>query len=116
MLYTRRDVGKIALASVPAARLMAAAKPNSLFGGVQIGAITYSFRGLPATAEDTLKYCLQCGISAIELMSGPADSFAGAPAGGRGGGMPGGGMPRGGMPGGGMAGGARAAAPGGAPG
>ena len=100
MLYTRRDVGKIALASVPAARLMAAAKPNSLFGGVQIGAITYSFRGLPATAEDTLKYCLQCGISAIELMSGPADSFAGAPSGGRGGGMPGGGMP-GGAPGGG---------------
>jgi len=40
MTYTRRDVGKIALAGLPLARLMAAAKPNSVFGGVEIGAIT----------------------------------------------------------------------------
>jgi hypothetical protein len=71
MLYTRRDIGKIALAAGTAARLMAA-KPNSNFGGVQIGAITYSFRALPASAEETLKYCLECGISAIELISNVA--------------------------------------------
>ncbi len=41
---------------------MAAAKPNSMFGGVQIGIITYSFRSLPGSAEETLKYCLDCGI------------------------------------------------------
>jgi len=79
MLYTRRDIGKIALAAGSAARLLAA-KPNSNFGGVQIGAITYSFRALPGSAEETLKYCLECGISAVELMSPVAESYAGAPA------------------------------------
>src|SRR5215471_4448368 len=84
MLYTRRDIGKIALAAGAASRLMAA-KPNSNFGGVQIGTITYSFRALPSSADQVLQYCLDCGISAIELMSNVAESYAGAPAqGGRG--------------------------------
>ena len=61
------------------------AKPNSNFGGVQIGVITYSFRSLPSSAEDLLKYLTQCGISSVELMGGPAEQFAGAPAGGKGG-------------------------------
>ena len=54
-------------------------KPNSKFGGVQIGAITYSWRSMSPTAEDTLKYCLECGISSIELMSNTAELFAGMP-------------------------------------
>ena len=55
-------------------------RPNSLIGGVQIGVITYSFREMPdQSAEATLQYVLDCGISAIELMGGPAESFAGAP-------------------------------------
>jgi sugar phosphate isomerase/epimerase len=58
-----------------------AAKPNSLFNGVQIGIITYSYRSLPGTAEDLLKHITACGISSIELMGGPAEQFAGAPAG-----------------------------------
>jgi len=62
-----------------------AARPNSNFGGVQIGTITYSFRGLPGTAEDILKYVVQCGISSIELMGEPVEQFAGVPAGARGG-------------------------------
>lgn len=90
MLYTRRDIGKIALAAGAASRLMAA-QPDSVFGGVQIGTITYSFRALPSSAEQVLQYCLDCGISAIELMSNVAESYAGAPAqGGRGFGGPGG--------------------------
>jgi len=98
MPYTRRDFGKLALAAGTAARLIGA-KPDSKFSGVQIGAITYSFRALPSSAEETLKYCLDCGISAIELMNNVAESYAGAPAGaGRG---PGGGGPGGGGPGGG---------------
>jgi len=112
MSYTRREFGKLALAGLPAAAVMARgesvfgafaaqAKPNSLIDGVQIGTITYSYRSMPdQSAEATLKYVVDSGISAIELMGGPAESFAGAPAAaGRGG-----------------AGGARgAAAPGGAP-
>jgi sugar phosphate isomerase/epimerase len=88
MLYTRREIGKLALA-VPAAGLMPASvltqgKPNSKIEGVQIGAITYSFRSMPdESAEATLKYTLASGISAIELMGGPVEIFAGAPAGGR---------------------------------
>ncbi len=77
MLYTRRDVGKIALAAGTASALLA--KPNSKFGGVQIGVITYSFRALPSSAEQVLKYCVDCGISAIELMSNVAESYAGSP-------------------------------------
>jgi sugar phosphate isomerase/epimerase len=78
MRYSRRDFGKIALGAGAASALMAA-KPNSVFGGVQIGTITYSFRELPSSAEQVLQYCLDCGISAIELMSSVAESYAGAP-------------------------------------
>lgn len=74
----RRDFGKVALAALPMANLQA--KPNSKFGGVQIGAITYSFRALPSTAQDLLKYCTELGISSIELMGDAAENFAGAPA------------------------------------
>jgi sugar phosphate isomerase/epimerase len=109
MTYTRRDVGKIALASLPVTTLMGAAKPDSKFGGVQIGTITYSFRQMPNTgAEDILKYCLECGISAIELMSDPAERYAGMPSSGRGG--------PGGAAGGQARGPGAAGAPGGAPG
>jgi sugar phosphate isomerase/epimerase len=52
------------------------AKPDSNFDGVQIGVITYSYRSLPGSAEDILKYVVQCGISSIELMGGPAEQFA----------------------------------------
>ena len=79
MNLTRREFGIAVASALPAARLMAAAKPNSLFGGVQIGVITYSFRGLSSSAEDTLKYCLDCGVSAIELMSNVAEGYAGSP-------------------------------------
>src|SRR5437762_13575576 len=98
MSYTRREFGKLALAGVPAAAVLgnsesifgvasAQAKPNSVFNGVQIGTITYSYRSMPdQSAEATLKYILDSGISAIELMGGTVESFAGAPSSGRGGG------------------------------
>ena len=54
-------------------------KPNSKFNGVQIGVITYSFRSLPCNAEQILKYCIDCNISAIELMGNTGEAFAGAP-------------------------------------
>ncbi len=54
-------------------------KPDSKFGGVQIGAITYSWRSMPSTAEDILNYCLDAGISSIELMGNVAEEYAGIP-------------------------------------
>jgi len=59
-----------------------AEQPDSKFNGVQIGAITYSFRSMPSAAEDILGYVKRCGLSSIELMGDPAEKFAGAPAGG----------------------------------
>ncbi len=65
-------------------------KPNSKFDGVQIGTITYSYRSMPSSAEELLKYCVMSGISAIEMMGAPADQYlSGAAGGGRGGGLPG---------------------------
>jgi sugar phosphate isomerase/epimerase len=81
MHYTRRQFGRCALAALPAASLMAADRPNSLFNGVQIGVITYSYRSMPdQSAEAYLKYIVDSGVSAIELMGDPAETFAGRPA------------------------------------
>jgi sugar phosphate isomerase/epimerase len=94
MRYTRREIGKLALTAMPAATLLRppfealaeTRKPNSVINGVHIGTITYSYRSMPdQSAEATLKYIVDSGISAIELMNGPAESFAGAPQTGRGG-------------------------------
>ena len=70
--------GKSAMASNS---LFAAQLPNSKVNGVQIGVITYSFRSMPGSAEQLLKYCVSAGISAIELMGDPAEVFAGSPVG-----------------------------------
>ncbi|MGZ3763892.1 MAG: sugar phosphate isomerase/epimerase family protein [Mucilaginibacter sp.] len=84
----RRFIGSTALAaagiafaskSVFAAGTLFQSKPNSVINGVQIGVITYSFRSMPGSAEQLLQYCLQCNISAIELMGQPAEAFAGIP-------------------------------------
>ncbi len=55
------------------------AKPNSKFNGVQIGTITYSYRGMPQSAEQVLGYLIEDGLSSVELMGGTADSFIGRP-------------------------------------
>ncbi|HWB16482.1 MAG TPA: hypothetical protein VG538_08740 [Vicinamibacterales bacterium] len=110
MRYTRREFGKLALATAPAIALLdrtvigaalAQARPNSLINGVQVGTITYSFRSMPdQSAEATLKYVVDSGINAIELMGGPVEQYLGLsePRGGsaRGGGRAGGAAGRGG--------------------
>lgn len=57
----------------------AAGKPNSNFGGVQIGAITYSWRSMPGGVENIIKYCHEAGLSSIELMSNDLEEYLGAP-------------------------------------
>jgi len=52
-------------------------KPNSVFGGVKVGCITYSYRGGVDTADYTLQCLLKDGLSETELMDGPIRSFAG---------------------------------------
>ncbi|WP_027303400.1 sugar phosphate isomerase/epimerase family protein [Rudanella lutea] len=54
-------------------------KPNSKFGGVQIGVITYSYRTMPGDLHQLIQYCVDSNVSAIELMGDPAEEFLGKP-------------------------------------
>lgn len=108
MNVTRRELALLGLGATASGSLFGAAKPNSKFGGVQVGAnVPYIFRGLPGGADDILKYCLDptISLSALELRSRPVEESLGAPA-------PAG---RPGFPGGPPAGGRGGAAPGGVP-
>ena len=79
MIYTRRDIGKLALAALPAARMWAA-KPNSVFGGVQVGInAPYSFHNIPGTADDILEYMTQLNLNAAELRLQPVEAYLKAP-------------------------------------
>ena len=62
---------------VPAKVFGAEAKPDSKFGGVQVGTITYSFRSMPGGAEELLQHVVASGISSIELMGDVPEKFAG---------------------------------------
>ena len=61
----------------PLTAVAASGKPNSVFNGVRIGCITYSYRGGISSAEDTLKALIQDGLSEVELMGGPIQAYAG---------------------------------------
>ncbi|MGW8317550.1 MAG: sugar phosphate isomerase/epimerase family protein [Bacteroidales bacterium] len=57
----------------------AAEKPDSNYGGVQIGTITYSFRSLEGV-DAVLEACVKAGISSVELMGTGVEEYLGAPA------------------------------------
>jgi sugar phosphate isomerase/epimerase len=79
MNITRRELGKMALAAVPAARLLA--KTNSVFGGVQIGInAPYSFHGEFNTAEQCLDAMIKLNLSGVEMRAQPIERYIGAPA------------------------------------
>jgi sugar phosphate isomerase/epimerase len=81
MEFTRRDLGKIALASVPLSRALAAKRIDSKFSGVQIGAITYSFNRIASPdPEAIIKAYVEIGLGEAELMSNHCEALAGAPA------------------------------------
>jgi sugar phosphate isomerase/epimerase len=79
MLYSRRDVGRLALASLPfcAAR---SEQIDSKIGGVRIGAISYSFNTLEhADPMAIVKAFADIRIGECELMSEHCEVLAGAP-------------------------------------
>ena len=95
MRYTRRELGKIALAAWPVVQAFGAV--NSKFSGVQIGVQTYSFRSM-SDLDEIVRMMAQIGLGEAELMSNQAEAAVGAPSQGRGpfpGGGPGGGPGRG---------------------
>ena len=78
MNLTRRDIGKLAIAALPATSLLA--KPNSKFGGVQIGInAPYSYQKMQADADEVLQITTGLGISALELRTQPVEASLGAP-------------------------------------
>jgi sugar phosphate isomerase/epimerase len=90
MLYTRREVGKLALSVLPAASLASIAKPegaaaqtarpDSNFSGVQIGLnVPYSLGNNLISGDETLEACTKLGVSAVELRSQPVELFLGVP-------------------------------------
>ena len=97
MVLTRRDFGRAALAAAAVARAKAAI--DSKFGGVQIGAITYSLNSIASDPPAIIQALVDIGLGETELMSNHCEALAGAPAmpsfGRRGGGAPGGGAGRG---------------------
>jgi len=77
ILYSRRDFGFLLLAGLPLS-IAAAKAAGSRINGVQIGAITYSYRSIP-DAEAILKAMADEGFSEVELMSNHAEALAGSP-------------------------------------
>src|SRR3954465_4001031 len=96
-LYSRRDLGRLALAGVPAAGLMARpeflfgsdAKPNSTWGGVPFGIFApYRFGPEATDLDGALKALVKFGVRNTEVTAGMVEHSLGAPqpaAGARGG-------------------------------
>ncbi len=79
MSLSRRDFGKVALAALPASRLLA--KTDSKFGGVQIGInAPYSFQGAFNSGDECLDAMVKLNLSSVELRAQPIEQFMGAPA------------------------------------
>jgi sugar phosphate isomerase/epimerase len=73
-------LGKIAVASVPFRGAFGAQRIDSKFGGVQIGAITYSFNRIASPdPEAIVKAFVEIGLGEAELMSNHCEALAGAP-------------------------------------
>lgn len=51
---------------------------NSRYGGVQIGAITYSFRSIQEI-DAVIQACVDAGLSSVELMGTGIEAYLGAP-------------------------------------
>ena len=83
MNFTRRDLGKLAIAAIPVVRLLEA-KPNSNWGGVQVGLnVPYSYGNNNMTADETIAKTVELGVSAVECRTQPIEQAMGSPAGGK---------------------------------
>jgi sugar phosphate isomerase/epimerase len=85
-MYTRRELGKIALAALPAAHvlrdttLFGQSRPNSKVRGVMIGMnVPYNFGGRSAPIDEIIQKCVQLGVSGVELRTQPVEAYLGLP-------------------------------------
>lgn len=81
MVYTRRELGKLALSIVPVSLLpKLMTKPNSKWAGVQVGMnVPYNFGGRTMDVDEIIERCVRLGVSAVELRSQPVEAFLGSP-------------------------------------
>lgn len=87
MNQSRRGFNKLALTGVSAVaasftplNALGTVKPDSKFGGVQIGLNTgFSYHNMPNDAGTVLKYLVRDNINAIEMQSPTHEDWAGAP-------------------------------------
>jgi sugar phosphate isomerase/epimerase len=80
MKISRRDLGKMALASLPLSKAFGARMINSKIDGVQIGAITYSFNRIASPdPEAIIRAYVDVGLGEAELTSDHCEALAGAP-------------------------------------
>ena len=96
--YSRRDFGKLALASLPSVSVFRStapepwrrreAKPNSVWGGVPFGIFApYRFGPEASDLDGALKALVNFGVSQTELSNAVVERYLGAPQpAGRGGG------------------------------
>jgi sugar phosphate isomerase/epimerase len=85
-MYTRRELGKLALAALPAAHvlrdtaLFGQSKPSSKVRGVTIGMnVPYNFGGRSAPIDEIIQKCVQLGVSGVELRTQPVEAYLGLP-------------------------------------
>jgi sugar phosphate isomerase/epimerase len=87
MTFTRRELAKLLL-TAPAAGLLSnkaiasviAAKPDSKWGGVQVGLnVPYNYGSRTMPVDEVIAKTVQLGVSAVELRSQPIELAAGAP-------------------------------------
>jgi len=76
-VYTRRDFGKLALASVPLSSTLAAV--NSTFGGVRIGVQSASFTFSGLGIDDIIKTMVEVGLAETDVMTEHVDNYLGGP-------------------------------------
>jgi sugar phosphate isomerase/epimerase len=91
MIYTRRELGKLMLTTIPVAGLLPRevlggwqAKPDSKWAGVQVGLnVPYNYGSRDMPIDETLARTVELGASAVELRSQPVELSLGAPASGQ---------------------------------
>jgi sugar phosphate isomerase/epimerase len=86
-MYTRRELGQLALTAIPASLLLgssragAQGKPDSTVRGVTIGMnVPYNFGGRNVPVDEIIDKCVQLGVSGVELRTQPVEAFLGLPA------------------------------------
>ena len=76
-MYTRRDFGRLALASVPLSSALAAV--NSTFGGVRIGVQSASFTASGMNIDEIIKTMVDVGLAETDVMSEHVENYLGGP-------------------------------------